>query len=41
VNAVTLGNFDEPLKISSFVKDIFAGFSMVGKIQAFYHWMLN
>ena len=29
VNAVTMGNFEEPIKISSFVKDIFAGFSMV------------
>ncbi|KAF9534474.1 translin [Crepidotus variabilis] len=29
VNAVTLGNFEEPIKISSFVKDIFAGFSML------------
>jgi hypothetical protein len=28
VNAVTLGNFDEPIKISAFVKDLFAGFSM-------------
>lgn len=28
VNAVTMGNFDEPLKISVFVKDLFAGFSM-------------
>jgi len=24
-----MGNFEEPLKISAFVKDIFAGFSMV------------
>jgi hypothetical protein len=24
-----MGNFDEPLKISTFVKDVFAGFSMV------------
>ncbi|KAG7088419.1 hypothetical protein E1B28_012415 [Marasmius oreades] len=29
VNSVTLGNYEEPLKISSFVKDIFAGFSML------------
>ncbi|KIP05378.1 hypothetical protein PHLGIDRAFT_128937 [Phlebiopsis gigantea 11061_1 CR5-6] len=29
VNAVTMGNFEEPIKISSFVKDIFAGFSML------------
>ncbi|KAF8914959.1 translin [Mucidula mucida] len=29
VNAVTLGNFQEPLKISAFVKDIFAGFTML------------
>ncbi|KAG2010056.1 translin, variant 2 [Coprinopsis cinerea AmutBmut pab1-1] len=29
VNAVTLGNFEEPLKISTFVKDVFVGFSML------------
>ncbi|GJE97175.1 Translin domain-containing protein [Phanerochaete sordida] len=29
VNAVTMGNFEEPIKISTFVKDIFAGFSML------------
>ena len=29
VNSVTLGNFEEPLKISIFVKDLFAGFSIV------------
>jgi hypothetical protein len=29
INAVTLGNFEEPIKISIFVKDLFAGFSMV------------
>ncbi|OJT15274.1 Translin [Trametes pubescens] len=29
VNAVTLGDFDQPIKISLFVKDVFAGFSMV------------
>ncbi|KAL1748423.1 Translin [Schizophyllum fasciatum] len=29
VNAVTLGNFEEPIRISIFVKDIFAGFSML------------
>lgn len=29
VNSVTMGNFDEPIKISLFVKDIFAGFSML------------
>ncbi|KAF8176993.1 Translin [Pholiota molesta] len=29
VNAVTLGNFDEPIKISIFVKDLFTGFSML------------
>ncbi|TFK40651.1 Translin [Crucibulum laeve] len=29
VNAVTLGNFDEPIRISIFVKDLFAGFSML------------
>lgn len=30
INAVTLGNFEEPIRISMFVKDLFAGFSMVG-----------
>ncbi|KIK03351.1 hypothetical protein K443DRAFT_676835 [Laccaria amethystina LaAM-08-1] len=29
VNAVTLGNFDEPIRISIFVKNLFAGFSML------------
>ncbi|KAF9046445.1 Translin [Panaeolus papilionaceus] len=29
INSVTLGNFEEPLKISKFVKDLFAGFSML------------
>ncbi|KAH9480530.1 Translin [Psilocybe cubensis] len=29
VNAVTLGNFEEPIKISTFVKELFAGFSML------------
>ncbi|KAF5311264.1 hypothetical protein D9758_018757 [Tetrapyrgos nigripes] len=29
INVVTLGSFDEPLKISAFVKDLFAGFSML------------
>ncbi|TRM60655.1 Translin [Schizophyllum amplum] len=29
VNAVTLGNFEEPIRISVFVKDLFAGFSML------------
>ena len=29
VNSVTMGNFEEPIKISAFVKDIFAGFAMV------------
>ncbi|KAG6852789.1 hypothetical protein C0991_009126 [Blastosporella zonata] len=29
VNAVTLGNFEEPIRISIFVKDLFTGFSMV------------
>jgi broad-specificity NMP kinase len=32
VNAVTLGNFDEPIKISIFVKDLFTGFSMVNSV---------
>lgn len=29
INSVTLGNFEEPIRISIFVKDIFAGFAMV------------
>ncbi|TBU62333.1 Translin [Dichomitus squalens] len=29
VNSVTLGDFEQPIKISLFVKDIFAGFSML------------
>ncbi|EPQ54488.1 Translin [Gloeophyllum trabeum ATCC 11539] len=29
VNAVTLGNYEEPIRISKFVKDLFAGFSML------------
>ncbi|EIW59484.1 Translin [Trametes versicolor FP-101664 SS1] len=29
VNAVTLGDFDQPIKISLFVKDVFTGFSML------------
>ncbi|KAG6816806.1 hypothetical protein H0H87_002775 [Tephrocybe sp. NHM501043] len=29
VNAVTLGNFEEPIRISIFVKDLFTGFSML------------
>lgn len=29
VNSVTLGNFDQPIKISNFVKELFAGFSML------------
>jgi hypothetical protein len=29
VNAVTMGNFNEPIRISLFVKDLFAGFSVV------------
>ncbi|EMD39967.1 hypothetical protein CERSUDRAFT_132670 [Gelatoporia subvermispora B] len=29
VNSVTLGNFEEPIKISVFVKDVFAGFAML------------
>lgn len=33
VNAVTLGDFEQPIKISTFVKDIFAGFSMVRLIN--------
>ncbi|KAJ7095874.1 Translin [Mycena belliarum] len=29
VNAVTLGNYEEPMRISNFVKDIFSGFTML------------
>jgi hypothetical protein len=29
VNSVTLHNYEEPFRISGFVKDVFAGFSMV------------
>lgn len=29
VNTVTLENFEEPIKIAAFVKDVFAGFSML------------
>jgi len=29
VNAVTLGDFEEPLRISGFAKDLFASFSML------------
>ncbi|KAI5826001.1 Translin [Schizophyllum commune Tattone D] len=29
VNSVTLGNFEQPIRISVFVKDLFAGFSML------------
>ncbi|KAF9816934.1 hypothetical protein IEO21_03808 [Rhodonia placenta] len=29
VNAVTLGDYEQPIRISVFVKDIFAGFSML------------
>ncbi|KAK1229882.1 hypothetical protein PQX77_007054 [Marasmius sp. AFHP31] len=29
VNAVTLGDYEQPLRISVFVKDVFAGFSML------------
>lgn len=32
VNSVTLGNFDQPIKISNFVKELFAGFSMVSRV---------
>ncbi|PSR74815.1 hypothetical protein PHLCEN_2v9529 [Hermanssonia centrifuga] len=29
VNAVTMGNYEQPIKISVFVKDLFAGFAML------------
>ncbi|TDL22218.1 Translin [Rickenella mellea] len=29
VNSVTMGDFDQPIRISMFVKDLFAGFSML------------
>ncbi|KAG6376984.1 Translin [Boletus reticuloceps] len=35
VNAVTLGDYEAPLRISVFVKDIFAGFTMVTLLKAF------
>jgi hypothetical protein len=35
VNAVTMGDYEEPLKISVYVKDVFAGFSMVGFVSLF------
>lgn len=35
VNAVTLENFDEPIKISLFVQDIFAGFTMVSFVPLY------
>jgi len=37
INAVTLGNFEEPIRISIFVKDLFAGFSMVGMFLPVYY----
>jgi hypothetical protein len=40
VNAVTLGNFDEPIKISIFVKDVFVGFTMVIYLLNFYFMAL-
>lgn len=35
VNAVTLGDYEAPLRISVFVKDLFAGFSMVKPLKTF------
>ncbi|KAN0087469.1 Translin [Tylopilus felleus] len=35
VNAVTLGDYEAPLRISVFVKDLYAGFSMVTLFKAF------
>jgi hypothetical protein len=35
VNAVTMGDYEEPLKISVYVKDVFAGFSMVSFVSLF------
>jgi hypothetical protein len=32
VNAVTLGDFDAPLRISAFAKEVFTGFSMVREL---------
>ena len=32
VNAVTLGDFEAPLKISFFAKEVFTGFSMVREL---------
>ena len=38
VNSVTLHNYEEPFKISDFVKDVFAGFSMVCQPQIPVSW---
>lgn len=35
VNAVTLGDYEAPLRISVFVQDLFAGFSMVTLLEVF------
>jgi hypothetical protein len=32
VNAVTLGDFEAPLRISTFSKEVFTGFSMVSEL---------
>jgi hypothetical protein len=32
VNAVTLGDFEAPLRISIFAKEVFTGFSMVREL---------
>jgi hypothetical protein len=32
VNAVTLGDFEAPLRISTFAKEVFTGFSMVREL---------
>lgn len=49
VNAVTLGNFQQPIQISIFVKDLFAGFSqahilvasLINSAEKLIHLQLN
>ena len=41
VNSVTLHNYEEPFRISDFVKDVFAGFSMVCNHKSLSHNTLD
>jgi hypothetical protein len=41
MNAVTLQNFALPLRIASFEKDLFAGFSLVGPFFADFHHLIS